>query len=49
MTPRTRTSFSFKERTEVPIGVGFNCVAGENGAGKSNLLDVRKVPSHASP
>ncbi len=22
-------------------GPGFNCIAGENGAGKSNLLDVR--------
>ena len=31
---------SFHDRTDVPIGDGLNCIAGENGAGKSNLLDA---------
>lgn len=31
---------SFRDATEISIGDGFNCISGENGAGKSNLLDA---------
>jgi len=31
---------SFHERIEIPICDGFTCITGENGAGKSNLLDA---------
>jgi chromosome segregation ATPase len=31
---------SFRNRTEIGISDGFNCITGENGAGKSNLIDA---------